>query len=218
MCMPSERTFRVEDRSIGPGRAIYLVLSRRDISVDSRSIFIIKFFYKWARDASGANIFLRVSSEVHATFIRLVLSSSEYTFRDSLRARDVDEMSSSLISLWLMRSPINNSLLSDEACPRVSRTISRMWVSADAEAAVFVNSFLYYSSHIILVLFCKSDLYVDASGYYSCEKKCVINLFLRSLRSEYMSDNFRSLRHFIDPIDAKKKKLEFHIHARKNVF
>lgn len=54
--------------------------------------------------------------------------------RFSLCARDVDEMSSSLISLWLMRGLINNSLISDEEPARVSRNLP-MWVSADARIA-----------------------------------------------------------------------------------
>lgn len=152
-CACPGRTFRVfvEDRSVGRGGAIHLVLSWCDISVDSRSIFIIKFLYKWARDASGATFFsgsLRSTCNLHPSCF---ISDRLLFPRFSARVRDVDEMSSSLISLWLMRGLINNSHFwwRARACLAQSPDVSVSWRAHCGSGciAAFVNS-LYYSSYV----------------------------------------------------------------------
>lgn len=133
----------------------------------ARSIFIIKFLYKWgARDASRGNIFLRVSSKVRCNLHPSCFISDRVLFpRFSLCAhvRDVDEMSSGLISLWLMRALINNSHFWWRVPARVSRNLSlgrceylltSVLRSASERTIALVNSlpvlfFLFYSTRII---------------------------------------------------------------------
>lgn len=86
-------------------RAIYLVLSRRAIYRLTRSIFIIKFSYKWARGV-GQHFSLRVSSKVRATSIRLVLSPAACFPRFSTRATLMKCQAAWCFRDWCMRALI----------------------------------------------------------------------------------------------------------------
>jgi len=149
------REIRRSDRSVGRSACvIYLILSWRDISVDSLDLhnqILIR-----EREMSG-NIFLSVSSEVRATSIRLVLSPRPVLLA-ILCARDVDEMSSRLIFLWLMWTLINNSFLMNYPCvlreyPSNDGMFQPDWIARES-AQSFANvtrAFHFYQ--------CKNDLW-----------------------------------------------------------
>lgn len=194
--------------SVGRARDLSCFALTRYISADSLDLYNQILISE--REMSG-NIFLPVSSEVRATSIRLVLSPRPVLFA-ILYARDVDEMSSRLIFLWLMWTLINNSFLMK--CPRVLRNLvddvcfEPSWIvrkSAESFAkllparSISINVKMIYSAH------CN----------WSIKRLCDALLLAQKLRYKFYTTvrmpNISGSREIsttrtVVPIDVKKRK------------